>query len=429
MKAFGWLLAILSVLLTGAGTLALAFAWFPALNPITPPRPETFHRSVVAHGENLAMIGNCEGCHTAKDGQPYAGGLPLQTPFGTIHSTNITPDPETGIGRWSRLAFRRAMYNGVARDGHLLYPAFPYNHFTRANQYDLDALYAYLMTRVPVMARPPPNRLKDPYGFRPLIGAWNLLYLNRGKLPADPTESAEWNRGRELVEGLAHCGGCHTPRNSLGAERHRVAYDGGWVENWYAPPLNAKSPAVQAWTYERLVLYLRTGLSPAHAAAAGPMGAVTRQLAKAPEYEVRAIAAYVAWLLEEAPAARAGKDAAVIDRQETADRDHPEAAMLFAGACAVCHAPGAPMMQEGRPSLAWGTPLHLATPHNTVRIILEGVSPPAGALSPSMPAFADLLNDRQIADISAYLRARFTDKPAWSDLPRVTEQARQGGKP
>ena len=429
MKALGWLLAILSVMLVGAGALGLAFAWFPAMAPIETPRPEAFHRAVVAHGENLAMIGNCQGCHTVRDGQPYAGGVPLQTPFGTIHSTNITPDPDTGIGRWSRLAFRRAMHNGVARDGHLLYPAFPYNHFTRANTYDLDALYAYLMTRAPVAARAPANRLRDPYGFRPLLGAWNLLYLSRGRLPAVPTESAEWNRGRELVEGLAHCGSCHTPLNSLGAERRRVAYDGGLVAGWYAPPLNSKSPAVQAWTYERLVVYLRTGLSPAHAAAAGPMGAVTRQLAKAPEYEVRAIAAYVAWLLEDAPAARAGNDAPVIDRHETADRDHPESAALFAGACAVCHAPGAPMMQEGRPPLAWGTPLHVAMPHDTVRIILEGLSSPAGPHGPAMPAFAEVLNDRQIADLTAYLRARFTDKAPWSDVQRVTEQARQGGKP
>lgn len=429
MKVLWSLLAIASVALIGTGALVLAFAWFPAIAPIATPRPEAFHRAVVARGESLAMIGNCEACHTAKGSQPYAGGLPLQTPFGTIHSTNITPDPDTGIGRWSRLAFRRAMYNGVSRDGHLLYPAFPYNHFPRANLYDLDALYAYFMTRAPVSSRPPANRLREPYGFRPLIGVWNLLYLNRGTLPPVPTESAEWNRGRELVEGLAHCGSCHTPRDGRGGERRRVAYDGAWVDGWYAPPLNSRSPAVQAWTYERLLTYLSTGLSPAHAAAAGPMGTVTRQLAQAPEYEVRAIAAYVAWLLEDAPAARAGRDAPVIDRHETADRDHPEAAVLFAGACAVCHAPGAPMMQEGRPPLAWGTPLHVATPHDTVRIILEGVSPPAGPYSPSMPAFGDMLSDRQIADISAYLRARFTDKPPWSDVQRATEQARQGATP
>ena len=433
MKLLGWLLATTSVLVIGASALALAFAWFPAIDPIPTPRPEAFNRAVVARGESLAMIGNCAGCHTTKDGQAFAGGLPLETPLGTVYSTNITPDPDTGIGRWSRLAFRRAMYNGVARDGHLLYPAFPYNHFTRANVWDVDALYAYFMTRPPVVARAPANRLKPPLGFRPLIGAWNMLYLNRGTLPPVSTESAEWNRGRELVQGLGHCGGCHTPRNSLGAERRRVAYDGGFVDGWYAPPLNAKSPAVQAWTYERLVVYLRTGLSPAHAAAAGPMGAVTRLLAEAPEYEVRAIAAYTAWLLEEAPAAVSGKEAPATDRSETVDREHPEAAALFAGACATCHAPGAPMMQEGRPPLAWGTPLHEATPHDTVRIILEGLAPPAGPYSPSMPAFADMLSDRQIADISAYLRARFTEKPPWPDVQRVTEQARQeaqkGGRP
>jgi mono/diheme cytochrome c family protein len=341
-----------------------------------------------------------------------------------VFATNITPDPETGIGLWSRKAFARALRDGVARSGDLLYPAFPYDHFTRATDADIDALYAFLMMRPAVQARAPANRLKEPFGFRPLLAGWNLLFLHKGPLTDDPGQSAEWNRGRALAEGLAHCGSCHTPRNELGAERSDRAYDGGWTEGWYAPPLNASSPAVQPWTADALFAYLRTGLSATHAAAAGPMGSVTRGLAQASEDDVRAIAVYFASSMANAPAAQGAPPA---DKGNVADAAHPEAAALFAGACAICHAAGAPMMQEGRPSLAWGTPLHEDTPNDTIQIILHGLAPPAGRSGPAMPAYGDSFSDRQLADITAYLRARYTDKPPWSDVPGAVAQVRKGG--
>ena len=183
------------------------------------------------------------------------------------------------------------------------------------------------------------------------------------------------------------------------------------VEGWYAPPLNARSPAVRPWTVDRLHVYLRTGLSPAHAAAAGPMGDVTRALAQARDEDVRAIAVYFASLMSEAPAARQDQHDP-IDRQAVAQQAHPEAAILFAGACAVCHEPGAPMMQQGRPPLAWGTPLQVDNAHDTVRIIMEGLASPGGPMGPTMPAFADMLDDGQLRELTAYLRTRFTDEPA-----------------
>ena len=402
---------------------AFAVSWQPAWPPLAHP-PTGFDQGIVARGEQLARIGNCVGCHTAHGGRPFAGGRPLETPFGTVFATNITPDPETGIGLWSRKAFARALRDGVARNGDLLYPAFPYDHFTHASDADIDALYAFLMTRPAVQARAPANRLKEPFGFRPLLAGWNLLFLHKGPLADDPGQSAEWNRGRALAEGLAHCGGCHTPRNELGAERGDRAYDGGWTEGWYAPPLNASSPAVRPWTADALFAYLRTGLSATHAAAAGPMGSVTRGLAQASEDDVRAIAVYFASLMANAPAAQG---AAPADKGNVADAAHPEGAALFAGACAICHAAGAPMMQEGRPSLAWGTPLHEDTPNDTIQIILHGLAPPAGRSGPAMPAYGDSFSDRQLADITAYLRARYTDKPPWPDVPGAVAQVRKGG--
>jgi nicotinate dehydrogenase subunit B len=404
---------------------AFSLAWHPEIAKVSPPAPGSFDPARVAEGEAFALLGNCARCHTADPTRPLAGGLPLDTPFGTVYTTNITPHAEDGIGTWSREAFVRAMRRGIARGGEHLYPAFPYQHFTHASDAELEAIYAWLMTRRSIAGRAPETKLEGVYGFRPLLAAWNLLYLREGPLQDDAAQSAGWNRGRALAEGLAHCGGCHTPRNSLGAEDTTRAYDRASHEGWYAPPLNARSPAVRAWTVERLHTYLRTGLSPTHAAAAGPMGDVTRALAHARDDDVRAIAIYIASLMAEAPAAKQDK-AEATDRLATAAQAHPEGAMLYTGACAGCHDAGAPMMQQGRPPLAWGTPLHVDTPNDTVAIILKGLASPAGANGPTMPAFGDLLDDGQVRELTDYLRARFTDKPPWPDVGKAIAQSRQG---
>jgi mono/diheme cytochrome c family protein len=404
---------------------AVALAWHPEIDPIAPPAPASFDQRLVASGEDLAKLGNCAGCHTAEKTRPLAGGRPMSTPFGKVFATNISPHREDGIGAWSREAFGRAMRRGIARDGSHLYPAFPYDHFTKVNESELDALYAWLMTRRPIAGRAPETRLAGVAGFRPLVAVWNLVYLQEGPTGIDLSQSSAWNRGRSLVEGLAHCGGCHTPRDRFGAEDGQRAFDGASIEGWYAPAINARSPAVRPWTADELYAYLRTGLGPMHAAAAGPMGNVTRALGQVPEADVRAIAVYVASLMAKAPAAQ--KDTSEpADRLAEAERAHPEAATLFAGACGVCHEPGAPMMQQGRPPLAWGTPLHEDNPQDTVAIIIKGLAPPAGAAGPAMPAFAEVLNDNQVRQLAAYLRARFTDKPPWNGIDASVAQARQG---
>ena len=421
-------LAVGSALFCAAlAAAAVALAWHPEIGKISPPAASSFDRMLVAQGEDLARLGNCAGCHTTQPSRPLAGGRAMPTPFGKVYATNITPHPEDGVGAWSREAFGRAMRRGIARNGEHLYPAFPYEHFTHATDSELDALYAWLMTRKPIAGRAPETQLPGLFGFRPVLAAWNLIYLSEGPLPADRSHSAHWNRGRALAEGLAHCGGCHTPRDRLGAEDRSRAYDGGWVDGWYAPPINARSPAVRPWTIDELHVYLRSGLGPTHAAAAGPMANVTRALGQVPDNDVRAIAIYVASLMAHAPATTEDK-AEPVDRLAEAQRAHPEAAMLFAGACAVCHEPGAPMMQQGRPHLAWGTPLHTDNAHDTVRIIMKGLIPPPGTAGPAMPAFAEMLDDRAVREIAAYLRVRFTDKPPWSDAADAVAQARTGDR-
>jgi mono/diheme cytochrome c family protein len=408
----------LILLIAGAGAASLVFR--SALPAIAPPAAESVDRALVKQGEGLARIGNCTGCHTVEGGRSFAGGLPLQTPFGTIYSTNITPAPETGIGTWSREAFVRAMREGIARDGHHLYPAFPYDHFTKASDREIEALYAFLMTRPPIEQGTPANRLVWPLDNRWLVAGWNLLHLHQG--PANDSD-----RGRALAEGLAHCGGCHTPRNRIGAEDTARAYAGAWADGWYAPPLDATSPAARPWTADELFAYLRTGLSKTHAAAAGPMGGVTRQLAEAPEADVRAIATYFAGQMKDAPGARTPLPA--IDRRDEIDKAQPEGAALFTGACANCHAPGAPMMQQGRPPLAWGTPLREDSPHDTLHLIVEGLASPAGPTGPTMPAFGGDFSDHQIAQIAAYLRARFTDLPPWQNIEQAVSDIRRGVGP
>src|SRR6478736_7465041 len=285
---------IVAVVLLAGAAAAFAIAWRPAIAAVEPPSPQSFDAALVKKGRDLAAIGNCNDCHTVRGGKAFAGGLAVPTPFGAIYSSNITPDAETGIGRWSEAAFRRAMRSGVDRDGQHLYPTFPYDHFTHVSDEDNRALYAYLMTRSPVRAPARANALAFPFDQRAVVAGWKLLFLRHGSYQADAAKPAAWNRGAYLVEGLAHCGACHTPRNLLGAERPRDAFGGGDVDNWHAYAINAQSPAPVPWDADALFKYLRQGWHPDHGVARGPMAEVVANLSVVPESDIRAIATYMA---------------------------------------------------------------------------------------------------------------------------------------
>lgn len=399
-----------------AGLFALTASivgWVAASQAQQPSDP------AVARGAGLAKVGGCQGCHTGEGGQPFAGGRPIGTPFGAVYTTNITPDEATGIGRWSEADFHRALRDGVAPGGQQLYPAFPYDHFTRLTDQDIADLYAFLKSRTPVNAPPHPNKVEFPFNIRPLIGVWKALYFHHGTVPEDADQSADWNRGHYLVVALGHCGACHTPHNSLGAERWDRELSGGAADGWYVPPLNADSPAAERWTVEALETYLRTGFSKDHAAAAGPMGGVTREMAEASPADVHAIAVYLA--------AGIGPGADhMADNAQAAAAAHPEGAALFAGSCASCHEAGAPMMNEDRPNLTLGSPLHEKDATDTVQIILQGLKPPVGRDGPTMPAYASQYSDAQVAEITRYLRARYSTDPPWpGDLAREVAKARK----
>jgi mono/diheme cytochrome c family protein len=405
----GRVAAIVAVLVIAGGCAAM---WHPAIAPVE--ASPVFPPAQIARGAELAAIGDCAVCHTASGGQSYVGGRGVPTPFGAVYATNITPDPQTGIGQWSEAAFRRAMRDGIDRSGRHLYPVLPYPHFTRASDEDIAAMYAFLMTREPIHANTPPNNLPFPLDRRVLLAGWNLLYLKPGPWRPDPAHDATWNRGNYLVEAIGHCGACHTPHNVLGAEKGAQTLAGGEAENWYAPPLQAASPAVQPWTEGALASYLRTGFDAQHGAAAGPMTAVTEQLASVPETDVRAMAVYIASLMPKS--AHAAEPA----RHE----GDPHAQAVFAGACGGCHGPDAPMTRDGAPSLALSTVVNAPTPQGVIEILLYGIPWREGKSVPYMPSFAAVLTDQQVADLAGYLRATFTDKPAWSDLPAEVARAR-----
>lgn len=428
-----------------ASAMGLAYMALPA-KPALPltqgPDLSIYSPQALERGRLVAAAGDCVVCHTAPGGASNAGGLGLETPFGTIYSTNITPDMETGIGRWSYAAFERAMRQGIHQDGRQLYPAFPYTAFAKLSDTDLQALYGYLMTQPAVQASAPATELAFPYNLRPTLAGWNALFHDATPYQADPAHDAIWNRGAYLVNGVGHCGACHTPRNALGAEKTGLSYlAGGEAEGWHAPALNRLAQGERPWSAEELVQYLRTGYASQHGVAAGPMAPVIHGLAQLPPSDVEAIATY---LLSLSPAPDTPAAPATVEQPSTtatalssaplvttaaqsasmapASAHIPafsapvQGARIFGNACAVCHEAGqGPTLFGVKPDLGVNTNVHADSPRNLLQTILHGVNAPADDSLGFMPGFADSLDDQQIVDLVHYLRSRFApDAPAWS---------------
>jgi nicotinate dehydrogenase subunit B len=419
-------LAALCAAMVGIGTAVLPWR---AIAPIARPDPSVYSAETVARGRQLAALGDCAVCHTTTNGIINAGGRPLKTPFGTIYSTNITPDVETGIGAWSYPAFERAMREGIHRDGRQLYPAFPYTHFARTTDADLQALYAFLMAQAPVRADAPKPTLAFPFNIRPLLAGWNSLFHQSNTFQADPTKSEMWNRGAYLVEGIGHCGACHSPRNVLGAEKAEAYLAGGFAEGWEAPPLTSLSHAPIPWDENELFAYLRSGESRFHGVAAGPMAPVVKEFADVPDRDIRAIAVYLGSFHEtdvdkptqEALAARL--EVSTSTRMVAASS---VGARLYQGACAVCHEVGGAPLFGSRPSLALNSNLHSGVPDNLIQIVLHGIASPASRDLGYMPGFRDSLSDDQLAELVSYLRRQFApDKPVWTGVRAAIERVRR----
>lgn len=370
----------------------------------------SFDPSLVQRGAVLSAIGNCRSCHTSDNGKSFAGGVPLRTSFGTVYSTNITPDAQTGIGAWSEADFRRAMREGVDRAGRHLYPVFPYDHFTHVTDEDDRAIYAYLMTRPAVHAKAPANELAFPFNIRAAIAIWKARYFKPG-----PKHYA--TRGEYLVDGLGHCGSCHTPRNLAGAEKSGQALDGGEAEGWHAYAINEKSQSPTPWTVEAMTGYLKRGYHAEHGISRGPMAAVTDELADVPEPELREMASYLVALMASAPKRTPTPPASLAGNGGAA---------LYAAACASCHDDSQPLPFGGM-ALPLSMGVAGESPLNLLNVILYGLPPAAGSTGPVMPGFDGALSDAQILELAAWMRARFTRNGPWPDLEGALRKARKHG--
>jgi mono/diheme cytochrome c family protein len=349
-------------------------------------------------GRYLVAAGDCLSCHYREGGEPFAGGLGLNTPFGVIYTSNITPDKETGIGGWTADQFYRAMHDGKDDEGTDLYPAFPYPWFRRVSREDDDAIFAFLKTLPAVSYAPPKNDLSFPFSVRSFVGGWNLLFLDSHGFQPDANQSAEWNRGAYLVTGLGHCGACHTPKNSFGADKSKLEFHGGKLDNWVAADLTANTrTGLGEWSVDDIAEFLATGRN-AHAAAGGAMAdVITYSTAYLTDGDRRAMAVYLKSLPASPMAATSSPDAGAMHR----------GAEVYSDACSSCHLENGVGQSRIFPPLGKDAVLQQSDATGVLHLILAGTQIGVSASRPSalsMPSFAWKLSDQEIADVTTYLR-------------------------
>ena len=353
--------------------------------------------SPIERGRYLAAAGDCAGCHTTEGGAPYAGGRPLETPFGTVLSANLTPDA-TGLKGWNADQFWHAMHEGVSANGEHLYPAFPYNYFARMPRTDTDALFAYLQSLPPVTNRPERNQLPFPFNIRALMSVWNLLYLDKTIFAPDASHDAQWNRGAYLVEGPGHCAACHTPRTMLGGPQTGHDFQGGAFGTWFAPDLTPNGrTGLGGWTRDETVAFLKTGRN-AHASASGEMGLVVQDsTSQLSDDDLQAIAAYLADRTASPAISMTPPDTAVMKAGEA----------IFVDECAGCHLMRGQGQTLAFPPLAHSANVQQTDPATALHLILAGAQASPTRAAPTaftMPAFAWKLDDKQVAAVATYVR-------------------------
>ena len=354
----------------------------------------------IAHGKALVEAGDCASCHTADPAKPFAGGKKIDTPFGGIYSPNLTADRNTGIGGWSDADFYGALRYGMDPDGSRYYPAFPYPYFTKLTRPDIAAIRAYLATLTPFQNEAPPPELRFPLNLRVVMRAWNYLFLRPGILEPDQSKGTDWNRGRYLVEGLGHCGACHTPKNIFGADKRGQAFTGGYVQGWFAPRLDAaERSGLKSWSVDDIAEYLKSGRNGKSHADGLMAEVVVNATSKMSDADVHAIAVYLKSLPAGSP-----EPAVTAPPPEQGIKDGEQ---IYAHYCRACHEPdgsGAPRIYPPLPANAL---LQSADPSSTLRVILDGaqtVTTPRAPNTGSMPSYARDLSDQQVADVTNYIR-------------------------
>ena len=412
----------LGVLAAGTVAWLMSSALRAADPPVTAPEtapaaaaPLSPEAAKIEAGRYLAVAGNCSNCHTRADGEPFSGGVEFKTDFGTIYSTNITPDATAGIADWTETQFVRAMREGVDDEGEHLYPAFPYTAFTKISDADLSALFAYLKSLAPSGYQAPANDLRFPYNQRWLLGLWKWLFFDAARFQQQPARGAQWNRGAYLVDGLGHCGACHTPRNFLGAEKddkylaggvYNDKIPGGEVRPWAAVNLTQADSGLKTWSVSDLTGYLHTGHGQ-RAGSFGPMNEVIgnslRQLSAA---DIEAMAIY----LKSLPAIEAS------DTQSLSESERTEGETQYTIHCGTCHLPtglGSTPGTDLGPPLAGNPVVQAPSPATLINVMLntsEVLTPVPPASWKNMEGLGDKIDDEQVAAIANYLRSSWGNR-------------------
>ena len=399
-------------LLVPAGFIALQFLHDPGSN--TPSVPVADAGQQIRQGRYLAQAGDCMACHTTRGGPAYAGGRRIETPFGALYSPNITPDAVSGIGKWSADDFWRALHNGKSRDGHFLYPAFPYTDYTRMPRADSDALFAYFRSLPPVAGQNRAHALRFPYDQRWLLAVWRALYFTPGEFKPDPRRSAQWNRGAYLVQGPGHCSACHAARNALGASEEGIGLGGGLMPTlgWYAPSLTADGEAgLGGWTEAQIVALLKTGVT-AQATVFGPMAEVVAQsLQHLTHGDLAAMATY----LKSLPPTAAERAGDVALTEPVAEAFLARGAKLYGEHCSSCHKDDGRGAAPAYPPLAGNRAITMASAINPIRIVLNGGFPPGTAGNPrpyGMPPYGPALSDSDVAAVVTFIRNQWGNRAA-----------------
>ncbi len=376
-------------------------------------------------GAYLARVGNCMTCHTDRGGAAYAGGRAIETPFGTVYSSNLTPDVQTGIGGWSSDQFWRAIHSGRSRDGRLLYPAFPYPNYTMVRRDDSDAIFAFLRSQAAVRQPNKLHGLRWPFNTQAALAVWRALYFTPGPYAPDPARSAQWNRGAYLVNGLGHCSACHTRRNALGASADMLDLSGGLIpmQNWYAPALNSSAEAgVSEWPVEHVVRMLQTGIAP-RGGVLGPMAEVVLSSTQYwSEPDLRAMAVFLQALPQTARPPPKDAGAAM---PSVAERG----ASIYEHQCSQCHGDQGQGVSGAYPALAGNRAVLMHETANLVQIVLNGGFAPATAGNPrpfGMPPYVLILTDADVAAVLTHLRTSWGNRAPLVSEFEVSRQRSSG---
>ena len=425
MSRRGLAVALGVVVAVAIGAVVALNVLHPGMLPSTGALPGPKHSagtSKIARGEYLARAGDCVACHTTAGGAEFAGQRAMPTPFGNLYAPNITPDEETGIGVWTPDEFYRMLHTGISRDGMLLYPAMPFANYTKVTREDSDAMYAYLMSVTPVKLKNRPHELRFPFNNRDLLIGWRTLYFKEGEYVADPKQSAKWNRGAYLVQGLGHCSMCHTAINALGGSSESKAFEGGMIpnQNWYAPSLTSNREAgLGDWSIKDIADLLQVGISN-RGTVYGPMAEVVyNSLQYLSDEDAEAMAVY----LKELPQ-RDSEPPPIAQARLVMPSVMESGRRIYGKQCAMCHGNEGKGQPPSYPPLAANQSITMASPVNSIRMVLNGGYPPGTRKNPrphGMPPFSHLLNDSEVSAVITYIRT------AWENAgtPVTTTQVNE----